>query len=218
MRQFTDFISNANGYKWLDTVTPLGNYHPGTDDNKGSGNEDKGEAVCAPTDCEIVFSKFVKGWGNLLVGYMPKYGTWFRLGHNQNVLVKVGDKVKEGTKMCEIGNTGTTYAHLHKEIIIQKLPNWTMYTVGMSRGKVLEYWTDPDKWISQMIADEQKNKEELTPDIVKWAKKNKIISNWTLPYRDEDIKMAYALYKLGYSIAPASKKAMFDLEEINKDM
>lgn len=218
MRQFTDFISNSNGYKWLDLVSPLSNYHVGTDDNKGSGNEDMGEPVYAPTDCEIVYSKFASGWGNLVVGYMPKYGVWFRLGHLQNVSIKVGDNIKEGTKIAEIGNTGTTYAHLHREIIIKQLPTWTRYSVGMSKGKVLEYWTDPVKWINEMIADEQKNKEELTPNIVKWAKKNKIISNWTLPYRDEDIKMAYALYKLGYLIAPAGKKAIFDLEEINKDM
>lgn len=196
MRQFTDFTSNTNGYKWLDTVSPLNNYHVGTDDNKGSGNDDMGEPVYAPTDFEVVYSNFASGWGNLLVGYMPKYGVWFRLGHLQNVLVKVGDKIKEGAKIAEIGNTGTTYAHLHREIIIKQLPTWTRYSVGMSKGKVLEYWTDPDKWINEMIADEQKNKEELTPDIVKWAKESGYITKWDLPYQEDQIRLAYVVQKL----------------------
>jgi len=96
------------------------------------------------------------------------------------------------------------------------LPYWTMYTKGMTRGKVLEYWAHPYEWIEQMIADEQKREEE--PKIVQWAKKNNIISNWELPYKDDRIAMAYALYKIGRIIAPKDKQYVFDIIEINEEL
>jgi len=217
MRSPVDFISNKNGYEYLDYVS-FGVLHSGKDFNLGSGSQDEGLPVYAITDGEVVYSKNSGAWGNLVVIYHPAYGVWTRSAHLKDVFVKVGDKIKEGVQIGTIGGTGGWSPHLHFDLILKELSSWTKYTTGMSEKKVREYYADPELWINEMIADEQKNKEELTPDIVKWAKKNKIITNWALPYRDEDIKMAYALYKLGYLIAPANKKAMFDLEEINKEM
>lgn len=220
MRQPVDFDSNNNGYGFLQ-MTKTGVLHPGKDRNIGSGDFDLGRPVYAPTDCEIVFNEYVKGYGNLMVGYMHKYGTWFRFAHLQNIHsdVKVGAKFKEGFKLAEIGKTGTGSAHLHDEVLIKKLPYWTRYTKWMSKDKVLEYWVNPVEWYDKMIKEEQAQKPQKDPEIVAWFKKMGIRKNWDANPSQIDINDAYCQYKGLYLVAtPADRVKYFTLLDINEEM
>lgn len=196
MRNPVDFKSNKNGYEYLDYVS-LGVLHSGKDYNFGSGSQDEGLPVYAITDGEVVYAKDTKnGWGNLVVIYHPAYGVWTRSAHLKNIKVKVGEKIKEGAILGGIGGTGGWTPHLHFDVILKELKTWEKYTTGMSEQKVREYYANPELWINEMIADEQKNKEELTPEIVKWAKESGYITKWELPYQEDQIRLAYVVQKL----------------------
>lgn len=66
----------------------------------------------------------------------------FHYAHLKDCLVKVGDRVKGGQQIGNLGKSGTSSAHLHFEI--QKVfRTYTAYTKGLTREKVLEYYQDP---------------------------------------------------------------------------
>lgn len=51
------------------------------------------------------------------------YGLVTRYGHNSKHLVKVGDRVKRGQIVAEVGNTGrSTGPHLHYEVLLHGVP------------------------------------------------------------------------------------------------
>jgi len=65
--------------------------------------------------------------------YHPEYGTMLdidhgtdlvtRYAHASKVLVKVGDLIRRGQKIAEVGNSGrSTGAHLHFEVLVQGIP------------------------------------------------------------------------------------------------
>lgn len=64
-----------------------------------------GEKVQAIAKGRVIFSKWMLGYGRLLIishghGYMTLYG------QNQNLFVKIGDTVKPGEIIATVGNTG----------------------------------------------------------------------------------------------------------------
>lgn len=114
------------GYKFKDELGYTTGKHTGVDWNKGSGNADLGLPVHAIVSGEVVarISKGdVTGFGNAIIiktakPPVPGENLYHRYLHLNSVSVSVGQKVTEGQQIGTVGNTGTTYAHLH-------LDTWT---------------------------------------------------------------------------------------------
>lgn len=75
-----------------------------------------GSLVSAAADGEVVFSKRMRGYGNLVL--MKHENDFFTVyAHNSANLVKKGDRVKKGQKIAKVGRTGrATGPHLHFEV------------------------------------------------------------------------------------------------------
>ncbi len=82
----------------------------------------KGTDVNAPADG--IVSDIGSDWayGKILV-LSHGFGMTTRYGHLEKTVVKVGQRVKRGDKVAEIGNTGkTTGPHLHYEVKLNGIP------------------------------------------------------------------------------------------------
>jgi murein DD-endopeptidase MepM/ murein hydrolase activator NlpD len=81
-----------------------------------------GAPVRATADGVVVVEGREYGYGNL-VEVDHGYGIVTRYGHNSKHLVKVGDRVKRGQVVSQVGNTGrSTGPHLHYEILLNGIP------------------------------------------------------------------------------------------------
>lgn len=75
-----------------------------------------GTPVKSPADGVVSKVENDPGYGKVLV-ISHGYGFSTLYGHNSKILVKVGQKVKRGEVISEVGNTGrSTGAHLHYEV------------------------------------------------------------------------------------------------------
>ncbi len=75
-----------------------------------------GKEVISPSDGTVVFAGLEGGYGNVLV-IDHGYGIKTRYGHLATVKVKAGEKVKRGSVIALLGNTGrSTGPHLHYEV------------------------------------------------------------------------------------------------------
>ena len=83
----------------------------------------KGTPVCAAYTGIVVEARYAKGYGNtIVVAHSRKYRT--RYAHLSKILVKVGQKIKRGTLIGRVGDTGYVRSangkdasHLHFELI-----------------------------------------------------------------------------------------------------
>lgn len=81
-----------------------------------------GTAIKAALDGTVIFSGEVGGYGNL-VEIDHGNGLITRYGHNSKNLVQVGQQVRAGQKIAEVGSTGlSTGPHLHFEVRRQGQP------------------------------------------------------------------------------------------------
>lgn len=116
------YISTPKGWPIMGRITSeFGNrenpryggqeFHSGIDISAGTGTP-----VKATADGIVSFSGWSAGNGNLVVvehgfGYSTFYA------HNSSIVVKVGQKVKRGDIIANVGSTGnTTGPHLHYEV------------------------------------------------------------------------------------------------------
>lgn len=73
---------------------------------------------------------------------------YHRLGHVNQVFVKVGDTVKRGDKIATNGTgNGQWFAHCHYDIFKEKQANWERYNIGWSKEDTLKVWVDPTMYI-----------------------------------------------------------------------
>jgi lipoprotein NlpD len=75
-----------------------------------------GEPVYAANSGVVVYAgSGLKGYGNLVI---VKHNEYYlsAYGHNSELLVSEGDKVKSGQQIAKIGDTGTNELKLHFEI------------------------------------------------------------------------------------------------------
>lgn len=83
---------------------------------------DEGEAVKSVAEGRVVFSDWLRGFGNLVIvdhgsGYMSLYG------NNQATLKQVGDVVSAGDVIASVGNSGGNEMHgLYYELRVQSKP------------------------------------------------------------------------------------------------
>ena len=106
------YITSGFGSR-TDPFTGLRAYHPGIDFAAQEGSE-----VLAVASGIVVECGEHSGYGNLIEinhgnGYVTRYG------HNEQILVKVGDRVKKGQAIALMGSTGrSTGPHVHFEVLL----------------------------------------------------------------------------------------------------
>ncbi len=100
------FLTSKFGFRW-------GRLHAGIDvANK------VGTIITAPADGMVIFVGIKQGYGNFMT-ISHGYGITTNYGHLYCALAKVGDTVKRGDRIAEVGNTGrTTGPHLHYEVML----------------------------------------------------------------------------------------------------
>jgi murein DD-endopeptidase MepM/ murein hydrolase activator NlpD len=81
-----------------------------------------GKEVYAPAEGTVVFAGLEGGYGNVIV-IDHGYGIKTRYGHLSRLMVKAGDKIKRGSLIAAVGNTGrSTGPHLHYEVRVNGIP------------------------------------------------------------------------------------------------
>jgi murein DD-endopeptidase MepM/ murein hydrolase activator NlpD len=81
-----------------------------------------GTVIRAPADGSVTFSDSKAGYGlTLIVNHGYGIETWY--GHLKSFLTKRGEKVKRGTKIALLGNSGrSTGPHVHYEVRVNGYP------------------------------------------------------------------------------------------------
>jgi murein DD-endopeptidase MepM/ murein hydrolase activator NlpD len=101
----------------LDPVTAERKMHEGLDIATPHG-----QVVLSPSDGTVVFRGWEGGYGNVLV-IDHGYGVKTRYGHLSQITVGLGARVKRGTRVAAVGNTGkSTGPHLHYEVRLNGVP------------------------------------------------------------------------------------------------
>lgn len=172
-------------------------YHDGEDINlKTGGNSDLGKPIHAIADGEVTsIERITTGFGhNLHIKHDGPWGTvWCHYAHCQNISVKVGDKVKEGQKVAEVGHTGNSrdsagrpVAHLHWAI--KKQPSG-IGNVANSIEELHKYWLAPidfvERWmVHTSVEDLEPVQVEKTYTQAEWQiERDERNKNWDL-YQD----------------------------------
>ncbi|NQX01547.1 M23 family metallopeptidase [bacterium] len=147
---------NAEGYYKARGLRLRAPQHFGEDWNgRAGGNSDLGSPVYAVADGIVTFAHNVQvGWGNVVLtrhAYRdPSNGQVKYIdtlnGHLNQILVKVGQRIKRGQQIGTIGtNFGMYPAHLHFEMRHN-------LSIGMARNGVpadLVNWADPTDFINK---------------------------------------------------------------------
>jgi murein DD-endopeptidase MepM/ murein hydrolase activator NlpD len=101
--------------------TPSEAYHTGADLNLPR-DADAHSQVSATASGVVVFASRLPTWGNVIVIKHDPLATngqvlYSRYGHVESMVVKVGDRVKRGQKIANVGNAFGAFAyHLHFDI------------------------------------------------------------------------------------------------------
>jgi len=103
--------------------TPREAYHTSSDLNFGAPYEDLGMPVYAAASGVVTFAAKLPVWGNVTILRHDPLKTptgrifYTRYGHVQNMRVGVGQRVKRGQQLAEIGDAFGTYVpHLHFDV------------------------------------------------------------------------------------------------------
>lgn len=106
------YITSPFGTR-TDPFTGMRAYHPGIDFSAAEGSE-----VLAVASGIVTEAGEHVGYGNLVEinhgnGYVTRYG------HNEQILVKAGDRIKKGQAIALLGSTGrSTGPHVHFEVLL----------------------------------------------------------------------------------------------------
>lgn len=161
----TGAFSNNGGYSFLDAAYYSGNlvYHPGEDWNQPTlnGGCSTGCSIDKCLDVKAAANGQVKyvntsAWGGIVLEHSYQNQTWYsQYGHIINPAVTVGQNVSKGQKIAEIGDVGTSCAHLHFEIREADHPNpinGAYFNYGNngigSYSNVVNWYEDPDLFIA----------------------------------------------------------------------
>jgi murein DD-endopeptidase MepM/ murein hydrolase activator NlpD len=109
---------NGSGFGWrIDPFTGRSAMHQGIDFTAPPGTP-----VLAAAGGVVVAAEFHPQFGNMIdIDHGNELVT--RYAHNQKLVVKVGDIVKRGQKIAELGGTGrATGPHLHFEVQVRGVP------------------------------------------------------------------------------------------------
>ncbi len=110
-----DLTRTASGYGMrIDPIYRVRRFHTGMDFSAKTGTE-----IYATGDGVVTYAAWKQGYGNCLV-INHGYGYETLYGHLNKYRARVGQKVKRGQIIGEVGNTGkSTGPHLHYEVMIR---------------------------------------------------------------------------------------------------
>ncbi len=148
--------------QWLDASpyaklyfvgTPSEAYHTGADLNLPR-DADAHTPVYAAASGVVTFASRLPTWGNVIVIKHDPLVTdgkvyYTRYGHSENLLVKVGDRVRRGQQLSSVGNAFGVYAyHLHFDVspttILESQPqHWP----GKDLNNLLANYVDPRQFV-----------------------------------------------------------------------
>lgn len=133
--------------------TPSEAYHTGADLNLPRDG-DAHTPVYSPASGVVVYAARLPVWGNVIiirhdpltVGGVVLYS---RLGHVEDMIVKVGQRVARGQQVCKVGNAFGVYAyHLHFDLspstVLEVEPN---HWPGKNYNSMFSNYIDPKEWI-----------------------------------------------------------------------
>lgn len=104
------YITSRYGYR-IHPIRKVRQFHSGVD---LAGK--RGSPVLAVADGKVIFSGWRNGYGRV-VDLRHADGTMTRYAHNDANLVEVGDRVRRGQRIANIGSSGmATGPHLHFEV------------------------------------------------------------------------------------------------------
>jgi murein DD-endopeptidase MepM/ murein hydrolase activator NlpD len=109
---------NASGFGWrLDPFTGRNAFHEGIDFAAPVGT-----AIAAAAGGVVVAAEYHHQYGNMLeIDHGNDIIT--RYAHCSRLYAKVGDIVRRGQRVADIGSTGrSTGAHLHFEVLVKGIP------------------------------------------------------------------------------------------------
>jgi murein DD-endopeptidase MepM/ murein hydrolase activator NlpD len=109
---------NASGFGWrFDPFTGRNAFHEGIDFAASAGTP-----IVAAAGGVVIAAEYHHQYGNLLeVDHGNDIVT--RYAHASRLLMKVGDIVRRGQHIADIGSTGrSTGAHLHFEVLVKRVP------------------------------------------------------------------------------------------------
>nr|WP_279381036.1 M23 family metallopeptidase [Alkaliphilus hydrothermalis] len=110
LRPATGRLSSPYGYR-ISPISRRREFHSGID----IANTTNTDIVAAGSGI-VTFSGYNGGYGKIVM-ISHGYGYTTVYAHNNKVLVKVGDRVKKGDLIAQMGSTGrSTGPHLHFEI------------------------------------------------------------------------------------------------------
>jgi len=152
------------GGKWYDASpfgklyfvgTPSEAYHTGADLNLPK-DADAHSGVYAAASGTVTFASRLPIWGNvIIIKHDPMYTNgqvmYARYGHVEDMMVSVGDRVKRGQQIAEVGNAYGRYAyHLHFDLspttVLEQNPqDWP----GKDRTRLLKNYVDPREFITK---------------------------------------------------------------------
>ncbi len=105
------YLSSSYGYRVNPFIPNMRNFHKGVDIVAEIGTP-----IYTAREGVVIYSGRMEGYGNVIfIRHIDNYITVY--AHNKVNLVKVGDIVRRGTKIAEVGRTGyVTGPHLHFEV------------------------------------------------------------------------------------------------------
>ncbi len=110
------WLTSGFGYR-ISPFTGLRQRHEGIDISNRIG-----ASIIAPADGLVTNIGREWGFGKILV-ISHGFGFTTRYAHLNRINVKIGQKVKRGNQIAEIGNTGrSTGPHLHYEVMVNGVP------------------------------------------------------------------------------------------------
>lgn len=137
--------------------TPSAAYHTGADLNFGTPYEDRGMPSYACASGVVIFASSLSVWGNvIIIRHDPLYDPagavlYSRYGHVQNMRVEVGQRVKRGEQICEIGDAfGRFVPHLHFDLSpTTRLETHPSDWPGTDYARLIQHYIDPLQWIAR---------------------------------------------------------------------
>lgn len=135
-------------------------FHDGVDLNdNGGGNSDLGKEIFAIANGELVYWHGAKhpttGFGyHSVYKITGSFGTrWVHQAHCMSDLTPAPKAVSENEKIARVGNSGTTYAHIHFAIFKVDpvtLPNG-IDTIAKTQQQLNDWWESPITFIEKQM-------------------------------------------------------------------